>query len=150
MTFAHHMQNTAELTKCYHCGADCENEKVKLDDKLFCCAGCKTVYEILQANDMQQYYEMNMAPGQTRQNKKQKNFAFLENEDIQQRLLDFSDDGISVIRLYLPQIHCSSCIWLLENLGRLKKGATSEAWRGTCLVWWQAQGRTADPYQRPF
>ncbi len=125
LTFAHHMQNTAELPKCYHCGADCENSNIKLDDKLFCCAGCKTVYEILQANDMQQYYEMNMAPGQTRQNKKQKNFAFLENEDIQQRLLDFSDDGISVIRLYLPQIHCSSCIWLLENLGRLKKGVIS-------------------------
>jgi Cu+-exporting ATPase len=119
------MQQTAELTKCFHCGADCENEQVKLDDKQFCCMGCKTVYEILQANDMQQYYAMNLAPGQSRRNKKQKDFAFLANEDIRQRLLDFSDDGISVIRLYLPQIHCSSCIWLLENLGKLKKGIIS-------------------------
>ncbi len=124
-TFVHHMQNTAELTKCYHCGADCENEQIKLEDKFFCCAGCKTVYEILQSNNMQQYYEMNLAPGQSRQNKNKKDFAFLENEDIQQRLLDFSDDGISVIRLYLPAIHCSSCIWLLENLGKLKKGVIS-------------------------
>jgi Cu+-exporting ATPase len=119
------MQQTAELTKCFHCGADCENEQVKLDDKQFCCMGCKTVYEILQANDMQQYYAMNLTPGQSRRNKKQKDFAFLANEDIQKRLLDFSDDGISVIRLYLPQIHCSSCIWLLENLGKLKKGIIS-------------------------
>jgi Cu+-exporting ATPase len=74
---------------------------------------------------MEQYYEMNLAPRPSRRNKKQKDFAFLDNEDIQKRLLDFSDDGISVIRFYLPAIHCSSCIWLLENLGKLKKGVIS-------------------------
>lgn len=74
---------------------------------------------------MAQYYEMNAAPGQSRKNKKQKNYDFLDNPDIRQKLLDFSDDGVSVIRLYLPAIHCSSCIWLLENLGKLKKGIIS-------------------------
>ncbi len=37
-------------------------------------------------------------------------------------LLEFSDGGISKIRLFIPSIHCSSCIWLLENLNRLQKG----------------------------
>lgn len=114
-----------EPLACYHCGAECENKHIHLEDKFFCCAGCKTVYEILSANDMQKYYEMNLAPGQSRKNKKQKDFSFLDNTDIRQRLLDFSDDGVSVIRLYLPAIHCSSCIWLLENLGKLKKGVLS-------------------------
>jgi Cu+-exporting ATPase len=110
---------------CYHCGADCDNERIKLDEKIFCCAGCKTVFEILSTNAMDTYYAMNLAPGQSRQNKKQKDFAFLDSEEIRKKLLDFTDAGTSVIRLYLPAIHCSSCIWLLENLGRLKKGVLS-------------------------
>ena len=34
----------------------------------------------------------------------------------------FKDDKRTKILLSLPQIHCSSCIWLLENLHRLHKG----------------------------
>lgn len=119
------MPNEPNQHSCYHCGAACTNDTIRIDDKVFCCAGCKTVYEILSTNSMEQYYELNLAPGQTRKNKRLKDFAFLDNPEIRQPLLDFSDDGVSVIRLYLPAIHCSSCIWLLENLGKLKKGIIS-------------------------
>jgi Cu+-exporting ATPase len=37
-------------------------------------------------------------------------------------LLDFTGGSISVVTLHIPEIHCSSCIWLLENLHRLNDG----------------------------
>ncbi|HEY4650187.1 MAG TPA: heavy metal translocating P-type ATPase metal-binding domain-containing protein [Pontibacter sp.] len=33
---------------CYHCGDSCEDELIVAHDKAFCCAGCKTVYELLE------------------------------------------------------------------------------------------------------
>ena len=33
--------------------------------------------------------------------------------------MEYSEDGISKVRFFIPSIHCSSCIWLLENLHRL-------------------------------
>ena len=70
---------------------------------------------------MDNFYDLNQTPG-VQQKTSKKNYDYLDNPDIEQKLLDFSDNGISVIRLYLPAIHCSSCIWLLENLGKLKEG----------------------------
>ncbi len=49
-------------------------------------------------------------------------YAFLDLEDIKSKLLDFTDGGISKITLFIPTIHCASCIWLLENLNTLNDG----------------------------
>jgi len=49
-------------------------------------------------------------------------YAYLENDEIRLKLLDFSDGGISRVNLFIPAIHCSSCIWLLENLNTLHPG----------------------------
>jgi Cu+-exporting ATPase len=51
-----------------------------------------------------------------------KEFAFLDNEEISQKLLSFSDDQTSSVRLFIPGIHCASCIWLLEHLNTLHPG----------------------------
>ena len=48
---------------CYHCGNDCESDKIEFNALLFCCNGCKTVYEILNANDLTCYYDLETAPG---------------------------------------------------------------------------------------
>ena len=35
-----------KTTHCYHCGDSCNDTVIKIDQKYFCCKGCKTVYEI--------------------------------------------------------------------------------------------------------
>src|SRR5690606_3477531 len=35
------------------------------------------------------------------------------------------DDQITIITFYIPAIHCSSCIWLLEHLYKLAEGIKS-------------------------
>ncbi len=106
--------------QCYHCGSDCEDEIIKFDEKDFCCNGCKTVYEIFSENDLTCYYDLENAPGATPEEIKGK-YDFLDNEEIKTKLLEFNDGKTQVINLYIPHIHCSSCIWILENLHKLRK-----------------------------
>ncbi len=105
---------------CYHCGESCEEEIITFDDKPFCCNGCQTVYEILNQNDLCDYYRLEQMPGISPKVAKQGRFAYLDHAEIQDQLLDFKDESISKISLYIPQIHCSSCLWLLENLFKLQ------------------------------
>ena len=92
------------------------------DDKPFCCQGCRTVYDILKGSDACEYYKFQDHPG-IRVNEKEfgQKYAFLDNAEIREGLIEFSDGGISKVKFYIPAIHCSSCIWLLENLNRLEK-----------------------------
>jgi Cu+-exporting ATPase len=47
---------------------------------------------------------------------------FLNEPEIQQQLLSFKSPTQAHIQFQLPNIHCSSCIWLLEHLGKINKG----------------------------
>ncbi|MHC1706122.1 MAG: heavy metal translocating P-type ATPase [Bacteroidales bacterium] len=110
-------------TPCYHCGEDCGTKPVVYADHEFCCNGCRTVYEILSNSQACEYYSFNDTPGVRVLNKETGNrFSFLDEPEIKSELLLFSDGGISSVRFYIPTIHCSSCIWLLENLHRLNDG----------------------------
>lgn len=112
-----------ETVKCYHCGELCEDELVEFDEKPFCCNGCKMVYEILDENDLCNYYDLQNTPGINLKNRNyEQKFAYLDNQDIQNQLLNFSSDHLNKIVFFVPAIHCSSCIWLLEHLDRLREG----------------------------
>ncbi len=117
------MAKTAQQTlSCYHCGDEC-NTIIKAHEKNFCCEGCRSVYEILNKNGMCDYYEISNNPGLSQRIKvREDKFAFLDEENIQASLINFRDDEQTHVTFYLPQMHCSSCLWLLENLYRLNDG----------------------------
>ena len=112
------------MTKCYHCGDDCSTTAIVFDEKNFCCNGCKTVYEIFQTNDLTYYYDLQSAAGTTPLEIEGK-YDFLNSDKITQRLIDFDDGTIQIVNLSIPGIHCSSCIWVLENLKKLHPGVTN-------------------------
>ena len=107
-----------EDLSCYHCG-DTIKSRIIFDEKSFCCNGCKTVYEIFSENGLTSYYDMEAAPGAA-PSKLEGKYDFLSNEKIVEKLLEFSDENLQIVSLYIPHIHCSSCIWILENLNKLK------------------------------
>ncbi len=112
-------------TICFHCGTDFnERDSIVFDNKGFCCQGCKTVYEIFSLNDMTCYYDFENSPGATPQDIQGK-YDFLDNEAIVSKLLEFEEDKTAIISLSIPHIHCSSCIWILENLQRLQPGVNT-------------------------
>ncbi len=105
-------------TQCYHCGDPLPTLPYLLNDKAFCCIGCQGVYRILSENNLCNYYVYNDIPGQT-QLRPAGHFEYLEEPAIVNNLVDYIDDKYTVITFYVPAIHCSSCIWLMENLHRL-------------------------------
>lgn len=113
------------VQNCFHCGlAIDKNEEIHFDQKLFCCAGCKTVYEIFSSHDLTSYYDFEKSPGATPQDTKGK-YDFLENEAILSKILEFKEGDTAIVSLNIPHIHCSSCIWILENLNRIQPGISA-------------------------
>lgn len=116
MTLSKLVSQEINLT-CYHCGENSPSDSIHLDEKIFCCEGCKIVYEILNEKNLCTYYDLNASPGKTQKNLLLKNkYEYLDDEELTAKLLDFSDGKVSTITFFIPQMHCSSCIWLLENL----------------------------------
>ncbi|MGM0636653.1 MAG: heavy metal translocating P-type ATPase [Bacteroidota bacterium] len=109
---------------CYHCGDECWEGEITVADKNFCCNGCKTVFEIFSENDLTCYYDLTNSPGATPP-ELQGRFDFLDNKEITKKLIDFSDETIEIASFYIPHIHCSSCIWILENLTKLNPAITT-------------------------
>ena len=114
-----------DTQNCFHCGLDIVKEdEIIFENKNFCCNGCKTVYEIFSLNDMTCYYDFENSPGATPQDIQGK-YDFLDNESIVSKLLEFQENSTTIVSLNIPHIHCSSCIWILENLQRLQKGIST-------------------------
>ena len=110
-----------ERVKCFHCGELCD-EAVFLNEKSFCCDGCKTVFEILNANDLCEYYRLDGYVGSSLKNVHAGTFGFLDVDDVRAKLLSYDSETLCKVTFYIPSIHCVSCIWLLENLRRLNSG----------------------------
>jgi Cu+-exporting ATPase len=109
-------------THCYHCGADCD-EHIQLENKFFCCDGCKMVFQLLDENGMCKYYDLSEMPGMTAKGKfASEKYNYLDSVAIQDQLIQFKLDDQAHVVFYLPQIHCVSCIWLLENLNKINPG----------------------------
>ena len=110
---------------CYHCGLGCVTTNIAIEDKYFCCEGCKLVYEIINDNGLCDYYKLQSHPGlsQIKPTRNDK-YAFLDNDQISSKLYQFTSSELSIVTLYIPSIHCSSCMWLLEHLNRLDPGIT--------------------------
>ncbi len=113
------------MTSCYHCGDDCIT-LITEGDKNFCCQGCRQVYLLLNENNLCSYYNFDKNPGIKVKGKfASERFAYLEDESVIQKLVSFRSDTQTNVTFSLPQIHCSSCIFLLENLHRINEGIIS-------------------------
>jgi Cu+-exporting ATPase len=115
--------NRNQAPACHHCHEACPDDSLKLDENYFCCQGCLTVYEILAANNLCTFYNLDNQAGKNQRSQKDTvAFAYLDDADIREKLLDFEDENTAQVTLYLPSMHCISCLWLLEHLYRLDSG----------------------------
>lgn len=112
---------------CFHCGEQCAVEAIAFDEKDFCCAGCKLVYEVLMESDLCTYYTLEQNPGGTQRgvSSRANRFDYLLDQEIVDKLIDFQNETDSHVTFTIPLIHCASCIWLLENLHQLNEGIIS-------------------------
>jgi Cu+-exporting ATPase len=91
------------------------------------------VYSILSQNQLCHYYtieqEENRRPGNNLKTDKvsqsgpaPSRLEFLDHPEIVAQLLEFSNSSVAKVTFYIPAIHCSSCLWLLEHLYRIHPG----------------------------
>ncbi len=110
-------------TLCYHCSEECDEQITFFDQKVFCCEGCKLVYELLSENNLCNYYNLDDKPGISRRDAQQQyRYSFLDDDDLKKSLISYTDGNETHITLHVPSMHCSSCVYLLENLNRLDEG----------------------------
>ena len=106
---------------CFHCGQQISLERISFDEKIFCCNGCKSVYDILNLNDLGNFYALNQQSGIRPNEDNISQFDYLDTPEIFDKVTDFSEGNTSLVTFKIPVIHCSSCIWLLESLQNLNK-----------------------------
>ena len=111
-------KTTESKIQCFHCGEPVYSDVYTADEHDFCCLGCQSVYSILSSANLRNYYRYNTHPGKT-QNVRSDRMEYLDDPKIVQKLIDFQDQEFTLVSFYVPAIHCSSCIWLLENLYKL-------------------------------
>lgn len=112
-----------ESAECFHCGTPCRKGSFQKDNHSFCCQGCVVIYELFTENGLDQFYEIEANAGIRIQRPPRKgDYAYLDDPAVSQQLLDFSDGRVSCVTFHLPAIHCVACVWLLENLYRLRTG----------------------------
>lgn len=107
---------------CFHCHDQLADSVLYLDGHSFCCNGCKQVYQLLSEHALGSYYEQDVNAGIRPNTTSGDAFAVLDDPELRKRFVDFQEQQTVRVTLHLPQIHCASCIYLLEHLHKLNDG----------------------------
>lgn len=110
---------------CYHCGDAIIGNPIVYQEKEFCCNGCKGVYQLLSENNLANFYEMERQPGTKPTAVNTHKYNFLDVDSIRSKFIEFEDGDLTRVNLHLPSIHCSSCIYLLENIAKIEPNIVS-------------------------
>lgn len=115
------MLDKVRTSTCHHCRAPVPDAAALLvtfndTERAFCCHGCAAAAQLIDALDLQSFYEYrntcefdSAAPVRR---------VSLGLEDFQPAL-SRSTEGAQTLRLLIPDIRCVACVWLLEQvLGR--------------------------------
>lgn len=111
-------------TQCFHCGGSLPKKFIQHDSHAFCCKGCVSVYKIIKTSGLENIYTNNAFGkfSKPADDEVLLEFDFLENPNIEEKIISFKEKNICKVVLYAPDIHCASCIWLLEHLPKLHPG----------------------------
>ena len=98
--------------ECAHCHQPILDTVYSDDgEKAYCCYGCKVVDELInEKSELISHDKLNV-----------QKYLFLDEPKIRGKLVGFEEGTYIQIGLHLPQIHCSSCIYLLENLPEVEE-----------------------------
>jgi P-type Cu+ transporter len=111
-----------KVEACYHCGEPCPQYPPRVEEKAFCCEGCRSVYMLLAEHNLCTYYNLQESHSKPVSNESGKAYTYLDTPEMLAQLGEYADNKQARIRFEIPSIHCSACIYLLEQLPRLVAG----------------------------
>ncbi len=107
-----------EKTSCKHCHEQVVTPFLDDEGQQFCCQGCRSVFQILNQNGLEDFYKIQEQTGDyTKPVKKieDKQFSYLNNPDFIKKYAQTKKANISMT-FYLEGVHCLACLWLIEKL----------------------------------
>lgn len=109
--------------KCDHCNEEVFTPFEDLAGHTFCCQGCKSVYAILNENNLGKFYSIQRETGEFTkpvQDLQSSSYNYLDEERF---LLKYGKlieaENSWSMSFYLKGVHCIACLWLIENLGEI-------------------------------
>jgi P-type Cu2+ transporter len=135
------------------CGQPVPAGSASQDRALFCCAGCQSVYEIVQASGLSTYYDYQERSAVTpvRAITGQRKYQELDDPTFQAQHCRGRTGAEQTAELVLEGVHCSACLWLVERVGRVVRGVTSsrlDMTRNVLTVSWDPQLTTLSAIAR--
>ncbi|HEX3035509.1 MAG TPA: heavy metal translocating P-type ATPase metal-binding domain-containing protein [Thermodesulfobacteriota bacterium] len=112
---------TLKRTHCLHCGDELvPGSIVESNGNLFCCIGCRSVYEFLHQLGLEDYYKVKETFDEKQ--KKQlpiepdssESYEYL-NQDNFVKLYTTEECPLKM-NFYIEGIHCAACLWLIERI----------------------------------
>jgi P-type Cu2+ transporter len=122
--------------QCAHCGTSADDPSVLAADAeaaadaaagdapWYCCAGCRTVAEALAQGGLTEWYELagnSRAPAHTTARR----YDELDDPAFASKHVERGEDGLARTQLYLEDLRCTACVWLVEQLPQLTPGVTA-------------------------
>ncbi len=109
------MAAVARLAPCVHCGLP-----VPAGRATFCCAGCEVVHAAIAANGLEQFYALREAAAPA--NATGRAYAELDDPAFQRVHVQLAANGMAHAALYLEDLRCTACVWLVESAPRCVPG----------------------------
>ncbi len=138
-------------TRCAHCLLPVPRSMHDpTGEEQFCCAGCHTVWQILQDHGLTGYYTLperrEIAVTSTG-----RRYEEYDHDTFTELYVRVLPDGSHEVDLYLEGIHCSACVWLVERIPRTMPGvlrAEVNLTRSRATVTWDPSAVTLSAIAR--
>ncbi len=110
--------------QCYHCGDLLPNNPILNQGKKFCCEGCNTVFTLINQEGLCDFYDLKNQEKLVlnKLEESDNSYDVWDTEFYKSKITKFEDGNVSIVELFVPVIHCSACIYLLENITKFNKG----------------------------
>src|SRR5690606_26244848 len=111
-------QSTSPLTKkhllCAHCQEPVIHAYFDDEDKnqlqAFCCQGCLTVYQVINAKGLEDYYDIKKRAGSYRRRSpveiQETKYRYMDDREYQNEFTYRDERGFKTMEFYLEGIHC--------------------------------------------
>ena len=121
---------------CAHCGLPIPGGRASD----YCCDGCEVVHAVIAEHGLERYYALrdDAQPAHT----SSATYAELDDAAFQRVHVDASPDGMRHAALYLEDLRCTACVWLVEATPRCVPGVREvrvDLGRARADVWWNPE-----------
>jgi Cu2+-exporting ATPase/Cu+-exporting ATPase len=106
--------------RCLHCGESLNATKIiESNGKLFCCHGCRSVYELLGTLGLDDYYGIRESQNILKTTPPAdpatgEDYGYLDGESFTD--LYVKKENPNTMNFYVEGIECAACLWLIEKI----------------------------------